>query len=85
MAEQYTLKSEVYASLVNLHVDIHICRRNGKKKLVWIAVRGEALRYEVRIGEMLLKVRRRFAGNSCPVNGLFGKFGITCPSTVIVA
>ena len=50
-------------------------RRSGKKKLVWIADRDEALRYEVKNGEMLLTVHRWFARKSCPGNWLFGKLG----------
>ena len=65
------MKPEVYAALVNLCADI--CRRNGKKKLVWIADRDKALMYEVKSDEMLLTVHRWFANKSCPGNWLFGK------------
>ena len=64
---------KVYAALVNLCVDI--CRRNGKKKLLWIADRDKALNYEVKPDEMLLTVHRWFAKKSCPGNWLFGKLG----------
>jgi hypothetical protein len=67
------MKPEVYSALVDLCVDI--CRRNGKKKLVWIADRDEALRYEIKNGVMLLTVHRWFARKSCPGNWLFGKLG----------
>ena len=67
------MKPEVYAALVDLCVDI--CRRNGKKKLVWIADRGKALSYEVKSDEMLLTVHRWFARKSCPGNWLFVKLG----------
>ena len=40
------MKTEVYSALVNLCADI--CRRNGKRKLVWIADRDKALAYSVR-------------------------------------
>ena len=73
VTEPYAMKPEVYAALVNLCADI--CRRNGKKRLVWIADRDEALRYEVREEEMLLTVHRWFARKSCPGNWLFGKLG----------
>lgn len=68
LTEPYTMNDKVYASLVNLCVDI--CRRNGKKKLVWIADRDKALRYEVKDEEMLLTVHRWFARKSCPGNWL---------------
>ena len=73
LMEPYTMKPEVYTSLVNLCVDI--CRRNGKKRLVWIADRDKALSYEVEPDEMLLTVHRWFAKKSCPGNWLFGKLG----------
>ncbi|WP_405366259.1 N-acetylmuramoyl-L-alanine amidase [Ruminobacter sp.] len=73
LTEPYTMKQEVYAALVDLCVDI--CRRNGKKKLLWIADRDKALSYEAKNGEMLLTVHRWFARKSCPGNWLFGKLG----------
>ena len=69
MNEPYVMKPEVYAALVELCADI--CRRNGKKRLVWIAERDKALRYEVKSDEMLLTVHRWFANKSCPGNWLF--------------
>ncbi len=63
------MKPEVYAALVDLCVDI--CRRNGKKKLVWIADRDKALSYSVKSDEILLNVHRWFARKSCPGNRLF--------------
>ena len=67
------MKPEVYASLVNLCIDI--CRRNEKKRLLWISDRDKALSYSVKSDEMLLTVRRWFARKSCPGNWLFGKLG----------
>ena len=65
------MKPEVYSALVDLCVDI--CRRNGKKRLVWIADKDKALNYVVNPDEMLLTVHRWFARKSCPGNWLFGK------------
>ena len=73
LTEPYTMNDKVYAALVNLCVDI--CRRNGKKKLLWIADRDKALNYEVKPDEMLLTVHRWFAKKSCPGNWLFGMLG----------
>ena len=67
------MKPEVYSALVELCVDI--CRRNGKKRLLWIADRDKALSYSVKSEEMLLTVHRWFARKSCPGNWLFGKLG----------
>ena len=73
LTEPYAMKPEVYSALVELCTDI--CRRNGKRKLVWIAVRDKALVYTVKSDEMLLTVHRWFARKSCPGNWLFGKLG----------
>ena len=73
LTEPYDMKPEVYSALVDLCADI--CRRNGKKKLVWIADRDKALAYEVRSDEILLTVHRWFARKFCPGNWLFGKLG----------
>ena len=67
------MNDKVYAALVNLCVDI--CRRNGKRKLVWIADRNKALSYEVKPDEILLTVHRRFARKSCPGNWLIERLG----------
>ena len=73
LTEPYAMNDKVYSALVELCADI--CRRNGKKRLVWIADRENALGYEVNDGEMLLTVHRWFARKSCPGNWLFGKLG----------
>ena len=73
LTEPYAMKPEVYASLVELCVDI--CRRNGKRKLVWIADRDKALAYAVKSDEMLLTVHRWFAKKSCPGNWLMERLG----------
>ena len=73
LTELYAMKPEVYSALVDLCVDI--CRRNGKKRLLWIADRDKALSDSVKSDEMLLTVHRWFARKSCPGNWLFGKLG----------
>ena len=67
------MKTEVYSALVNLWADI--CRRNGNRKLVWIADRDKALADSVRSDEMLLTVYRWFARKSCPGNWLMERLG----------
>ena len=67
------MNDKVYASLEDLCADI--CRRNGKKRLLWIADLDKALNYAVKPDEMLLTVHRWFARKSCPGNWLFGKLG----------
>ena len=41
LTDPYAMKPEVYSALLDLSTDI--CRRNGKRKLVWIADRDKAL------------------------------------------
>ena len=73
LTEPYAMKFEVYSALVELCADI--CRRNGKRKVVWIADRDKALSYEAKSDEMLLTVHRWFARKSCPGNWLFERMG----------
>ena len=73
LTDPYAMKPEVYSALLDLSTDI--CRRNGKRKLVWIADRDKALIYEVKPDEMLLTIHRWFAKKSCPGNWLFSKLG----------
>ena len=67
------MKPEVYSALVELCTDN--CRRNGKRRLVWITDWDKALSYEVKPNEMLLTVHRWFAKKSCPGNWLFERMG----------
>ena len=73
LTEPYAMKPEVYSALVDLCTDI--CRRNGKRKLVWISDREKALSYEIKADEMLLTVYRWFAKKSCPGNWLMERLG----------
>ena len=73
LTEPYAMKPEVYLALIDLCADI--CRRNGKRRLVWIEDRDKALEYSAKSDEMLLTVHRWFAKKSCPGNWLFGKLG----------
>ena len=63
----YAMNSAVYARLIDLCVDI--CKRNGKKKLLWFADKDKSLNYVPAADEMVLTVHRWFANKSCiPVN-----------------
>ena len=64
LTEPYAMKPEVYSCT-------DICRRNGKRRLVWISDRDKALAYSVKSYEMFLTVHRWFAKKSCPGNWLF--------------
>lgn len=71
--EPYAMNSKVYNALVKLCVDI--CKRNGKKKLLWFGDKTKALNYEPKSDEMVLTVHRWFANKSCPGNWLYSRLG----------
>ena len=71
--EPYAFNSTVYNKLVDLCVDI--CKRNGKKKLIWIADKNTALAYNPKSDEMQLTVHRWFANKSCPGDWLYNRLG----------
>ena len=72
-AEPYAMNSRVYDSLVKLCTDI--CRRNGKKKLLWLGDRDKTLNYTPKSDEMVLTVHRWFANKSCPGDWLYARLG----------
>ena len=73
LKEPYAMNDKVYASLVNLCVDI--CKRNGKKKLLWLGDKDKTLNYSPKSDEMVLTVHRWFANKSCPGNWLYSRLG----------
>lgn len=73
MSEPYWMNEKVYAKLIELCTDI--CRRNGKKKLLWFADKNKSLNYTPKSDEMLLTVHRWFANKSCPGNWLYARLG----------
>lgn len=72
--EPYTMNSKVYDSLVRLCTDI--CKRNGKKKLLWFADKNKSLNYNTKSDEMVITVHRWFANKSCPGNWLYSRLGV---------
>lgn len=71
--EPYAMNSKVYDSLVKLCTDI--CKRNGKKKLLWLGDKTKTLNYKPKSDEMVLTVHRWFANKSCPGNWLYARLG----------
>lgn len=67
----YAMTASVYKSLVNLCVDI--CKRNGKKKLLWLVTKEKSLNYTPKADEMVLTVHRWFAGKACPGDWLYSR------------
>lgn len=69
----YAMNDKVYATLIDLCTDI--CRRNGKKKLLWFADKDKSLAYSPKQDEMVLTVHRWFANKSCPGDWLYSRLG----------
>lgn len=65
--------SKVYDSLIKLCTDI--CKRNGKKKLLWLGDKNKTLNYSPKSDEMVITVHRWFANKSCPGNWLYERLG----------
>ena len=63
----------MYQKLIALCVDI--CRRNGKKKLLWFGDKEKTLNYSPKADEMVLTVHRWFANKSCPGNWMYARMG----------
>jgi len=66
----YTINDKAKSGLVKLMVDI--CKRNGKKKCVWIADKTKMLAYNPQKTEMRITVHRWFANKSCPGDDMYG-------------
>ena len=67
----YAFKQVVYDKLIELCVDI--CKRNGKKKLLWFNDKAKSLNYSPKSDEMVLTVHRWYAKKSCPGDWLMQK------------
>lgn len=71
--EPYAMNSKVYEALIKLCVDI--CKRNGKKKLIWLGDKDKTLNYNPKSDEMVITVHRWFANKSCPGSWLYARLG----------
>ena len=69
----YAMNDKVYATLINLCVDI--CKRNGKTKLLWFGDKNKTLAYEPKADEMVITVHRWFSNKSCPGDWLYNRLG----------
>ena len=72
-ASPYRMNDAVYKTLIKLCIDI--CRRNGKKKLLWFGDKNKTLNYTPRPDEMVITVHRWFANKSCPGDWLYSRLG----------
>ena len=68
----WPISDKSFDSVVKLSTDI--CRRYGKKKLLWIADKEKALAYEPKADEMLLTVHNWFNNTNCPGKYFQSKF-----------
>ena len=73
MTDPYAFTDKCYNSLINLCVDI--CKRNGKKKLIWFGDKTKTLNYSPKSDEMILTVHRWFANKACPGNWMYSRMG----------
>lgn len=69
----YAMNGAVYDSLIKLCTDI--CKRNGKKKLLWFGDKNTSLNYSPKSDEMVITVHRWFANKSCPGDWLYTRLG----------
>ena len=69
----YAFRDVVYQTLIRLCTDI--CRRSGKKKLLWLEDRERTLRYSPAPDEMLLTVHRWYDDKPCPGDWMFARMG----------
>lgn len=70
----FAFNATVYKRLVELCTDI--CRRNGKKRLLWFPNKNTALSYRPAADEMVLTVHRWFSPlKSCPGDWLYARLG----------
>lgn len=67
----YAFNNTVYNKLIELCVDI--CKRNGKKRLLWFNDKTKSLNYSPAADEMVLTVHRWFANKSCPGDWLMAR------------
>ena len=71
--DPYPVNSKAYASMLNLVEDI--CRRNGKKKLIWFGDKNKSLAYEPKTDEMVMTVHCWFYNKKCPGEYLYSRQG----------
>ena len=71
--EPYTMNNAVYEKLILLCADI--CKRYGKKKVLWLGSKEKTLAYTPKSDEMVLTAHRWFANKSCPGEWLYSRYG----------
>lgn len=69
----YAVTDKAFAALLDLVTDI--CKRNGKRKLLWFENKAKALNYIPASEEMVMTVHRWFANKACPGDYLYQRHG----------
>lgn len=69
----YEISKLSYDSVVELCIDV--CKRNGKKKLIWFGDKNTSLSYLPKQDEMIITVHRWFANKSCPGDYIYKRLG----------
>lgn len=67
----YAVTDKAMNALLDLVEDI--CRRNGKRRLVWFGDKARTLAYEPENDEMVMTVHRWFAAKECPGEFLYSR------------
>lgn len=70
-APNWPVTDAALKSIINLCTDI--CRRNGKKRMIWIGDKATALAYKPASDEMRMTVHRWFSAKACPGDYLMSK------------
>lgn len=73
-AHPYAVTDAALQATIDLCEDV--CRRYGKKKLLWFGDREKTLAYTPKPDEMALTVHRWFAAKACPGNYLYTRHGM---------
>lgn len=71
--EPYTINDTVYNKLIDLMTDI--CKRYGKKKLLWLGDKEKTLAHQPAEDEMVITVHRWFANKACPGDYIYNRLG----------
>ena len=69
----HAINSTVYARLIDLCVEI--CKRNGKKKLLWFGSKEACEAHNPKSDEMIFTAHRFYANKSCPGDWLYSRYG----------
>ncbi len=71
--DPYKVTNAALNALIDLITDV--CKRNGKKKILWFADKKKTLAYNPGPDEMVMTVHRWFASKACPGDYLYEKHG----------